>query len=130
MRRDRLKINRAEGLKQIKEDLRQTLKEHHKRCTEQLESAADYIYAQATYLVPVASGELQDSIQVDVSYSPRYPGIIATASAKNIYNDRFDYALLQEVREDYKHKVPTQAHFLEQPFREAVEKFYKEMGWQ
>ena len=31
MRRDRLKINRAVGLKEIKDDLRQQLKDHHKR---------------------------------------------------------------------------------------------------
>ena len=128
MRRDRLKINRAVGLREIKDDLRQQLKEHHKRTSQELEDAADYIYSKAISLVPVDTGELQDSIQVDISLSPRYPGIIAIATAKNIYTG-YDYALIQEVNEDYNHPHGGQAHYLEQPFREAVEKFYKEMGW-
>lgn len=128
MRRDRLKINQAIGLKEIKEDLRQQLRDHHKRTTQELEDAADYIYSTSTALVPIDTGELQDSIQVDISMSPRYPGIIATASARNIYTG-YDYAFIQEVNEDYKHLSGGQAHYLEQPFREAVEKFYKEMGW-
>lgn len=128
MRRDRLKINRAVGLKEIKDDLRQQLKEHHKRTNQELEDAADYIYSKAISLVPVDTGELQDSIQVDISLSPRYPGIIAIATAKNIYTG-YDYALIQEVNEDYNHPHGGQAYYLEQPFREAVEKFYKEMGW-
>ena len=128
MRRDRLKINRAVGLKEIKDDLRQQLKEHHRRTSQELEDAADYIYSKAISLVPVDTGELQDSIQVDISLSPRYPGIIAIATAKNIYTG-YDYALIQEVNEDYNHLHDGQAHYLEQPFREAVEKFYKEMGW-
>ncbi len=128
MRRDRLKINRAVGLKEIKDDLRQQLKDHHKRTSQELEDAADYIYSKAISLVPVDTGELQDSIQVDISLSPRYPGIIAIATAKNIYTG-YHYALIQEVNEDYNHPHGGQAHYLEQPFREAVEKFYKEMGW-
>lgn len=128
MRRDRLKINRAEGLREIKEDLRQALKDHHKRLSGELEKAADYIYSGAFERVPVKTGELQDSIQVDVSYSPRYPGIIATATAKNVKTG-YDYALIQEVNEEYKHVNGGQAHYLEEPFREAVEQFYEEMGW-
>ena len=128
MRRDRLKINRAVGLKEIKDDLRQQLKDHHKRTSQELEDAADYIYSKAISLVPVDTGELQDSIQVDISLSPRYPGIIAIATAKNIYTG-YDYALIQEVNEGYNTPHGGQAHYLEQPFREAVEKFYKEMGW-
>lgn len=128
MRRDRLKINQAKGLREIKEDLRQALKDHHKRLSEELEQAADYIYSGAFERVPVRTGELQDSIQVDVSYSPRYPGIIATATAKNVKTG-YDYALIQEVNEAYRHDNGGQAHYLEEPFREAVEKFYEEMGW-
>lgn len=128
MRRDRLKINRALGLKEIKNDLRQQLREHHKLTNASLERAADYLYAEAIQKVPVATGELQDSIQVDVSRSPRYPGIIATAEAHNVRTG-YDYALIQEVNEEYKHDPGQQAHYLEQPFREAVEQFDKEMGW-
>lgn len=128
MRRDRLKINRAEGLREIKEDLRQALKDHHTLLSEKMEKAADYIYSGAFERVPVKTGELQDSIQVDVSYSPRYPGIIAVATAKNVKTG-YDYALIQEVNEEYKHVNGGQAHYLEEPFREAVEQFYEEMGW-
>lgn len=128
MRRSRLVINRAEGLREIKEDLRQALKDHHKRVNEELENAADYIYTEAFDRVPVLTGELQDSIRVDISMSPRYPGIIATATAKNVKTG-YDYALIQEVNEDYEHPQGGQAHYLEEPFREAVEQFYEEMGW-
>lgn len=128
MRRDRLKINQAQGLREIKEDLRQTIKDHHKRVTDELESVADEIYNGAFERVPVATGELQDSIQVDVSYSPRYPGIIAVASALNVKTG-YDYAFIQEVNESYRHLDGRKAHYLEVPFREAVEKFYERMGW-
>lgn len=128
MRRDRLRINKATGLKQIKEDLRATLKEHHLRKHAALEDAADYIYIKSTEIVPLETGELQDSIQVDVSYSPRYPGIIVTATALNPKTG-YDYAYIQEVEETYHHAPGRQAHYLEEPFREAVQRFYKEMGW-
>lgn len=128
MRRDKLVINRAVGLREIKEDLRQMLREHHKLTNDALEQAADYIYSESIQRVPIATGELQDSIQVDVSRSPRYPGILATASALNPRTG-YDYALIQEVNEAYKHSEGRQAHYLEEPFREAVKQFYKEMGW-
>ncbi len=141
MRRDRLKINRAIGLREIKEDLRQMLREHHTLALSQLGTVADQIYVEAFALVPVSeetyasrhagivSGQLQDSIQVDISRSSRYPGIIATAEAHNI-NTGYDYALIQEVNEEYHHRDGRQAHYLEEPFRKAVDEFYKRMGWQ
>ena len=140
MRRDRLKINRAIGLREIKEDLRYMLKQHRTRALAELEDVADKIYNEAYAKVPVSietyaskmsgheSGQLQDSIQVDVSRSPRYPGIIATAEA---HNERtgYDYALIQEVNEEYVHPNGGQAHYLEEPFRNAVTEFYIRMGW-
>lgn len=128
MRRDKLVINRAVGLQEIKEDLRQMLREHHKLTNTALEQAADYIYGESVQRVPLATGALQSSIQVNVSRSPRYPGILATASALNPRTG-YDYALIQEVNEAYKHSEGRQAHYLEEPFREAVKQFYKEMGW-
>lgn len=128
MRRDKLVINRAVGLQEIKEDLRQMLREHHKLTNTALEQAADYIYGASVQLVPIATGALQSSIQVNVSRSPRYPGILATASALNPRTG-YDYALIQEVNETYRHIEGRQAHYLEEPFREAVKQFYKEMGW-
>ena len=127
MRRSRLKINRAEGLKEIKEDLRQQLKMHRSLMVDAMESVADSIYEKAFARVPVKTGELQDSIYVDVSRSPRYPGVIATASAINPKTG-YDYALIQEVNEDYHHEIG-QAHYLESSFREAVDEFYRKEGW-
>lgn len=128
MRRDRLKINRAIGLREIKEDLRQMLREHKTLALQDLESVADQIYEGAQARVPVASGELQASIQVAVSRSSRYPGIIATAEAHNPRTG-YDYALIQEVNEEYEHPNGGQAHYLEEPFREAVDEFYERRGW-
>lgn len=128
MRRDRLKINKAAGLKEIKEDLRATLREQRTLALKQLEVAADELYTESRDIVPVDTGRLRDSIIVDVSRSPRYPGIIATAEAHNPRTG-YDYALIQEVNEAYRHDPGQQAHYLEQPFRKVVEKFFKEMNW-
>lgn len=128
MRRDRLKINRAVGLKEIKEDLRQMLREHRTLAYKVLDEITNQLYIDAFSKVPVDSGELQDSIQVDVSRNPRYPGIIVSAEAHNFYTG-YDYALIQEVNEEYNHPNGGQAHYLEEPFRDAVEEFYKRMGW-
>ena len=140
MRRDRLKINRAIGLREIKEDLRQTLREHRTLALKQLEPVADQMYYESISIVPVSEetyaskragivpGQLQDSIQVDVSRSTRYPGIVATAEAHN-RRTGYDYALIQEVNEDYEHSEGRQAHYLEEPFRKAVAEFYRRMGW-
>ena len=53
MRRDRLKINNAIGLKEIKEDLREVLRDHHTQAREELSIARDEIEAGATSLVPI-----------------------------------------------------------------------------
>ncbi len=128
MRRDRLIINQAIGLQEVKEDLRRMLKENHTLQIRLLERASDYIYSEAVDLVPVRTGRLQDSIEVTVSKSPRYPGIIATATALNP-ETMFDYAYEQETNESYKHRNGGQAHFLEQPFRKYVKKIYRKLGW-
>ena len=128
MRRDRLRINQALGLKEIKNDLRQMLREHRTLALESMEVVADQIYAEAQSLVPYDTWELQSSIQVDVSRSPRYPGIIATASALNPRTG-YDYALIQEENEDYEHAPGRQAHYLEEPFRKAVDEFFRRMNW-
>lgn len=127
-RRSSLKINRAPGLRAIKDDLRSMLREHRTMAIVEMEKAADYIWVEAYARVPVDSGTLQDSIQVDVSRSPRYPGIIATAEAHN-QKTGYDYALIQEVNEEYDHPHGGQAHYLEQPYREAVDAFFERMGW-
>ena len=43
MRRDRMKINEVVGLREIKEDLRAMLKEHHTMALDALEDAANDI---------------------------------------------------------------------------------------
>lgn len=124
----RLKINRVVGLREVKNDLRRMLREHRTLALNELEGIASEIYAEAFAKVPVASGELQDSISVTVSRSPRYPGIIVTAEAHNPRTN-YDYAFIQEVNEEYQHPNGGQAHYLEEPFRNAVDEFYKRMGW-
>lgn len=129
IRPDRLRINKAIGLKEVKDDLRQMLRDHHTLALKELEKAADKVYIGAFEKVPVGpTGNLQDSIQVDVSRSPRYPGLIITASARNPKTG-YDYAFIQEVNESYRHAEGKQAHYLEEPFREATAQFFKEMGW-
>lgn len=128
MRRDRLRINRAEGLREIKNDLRQMLREHRTQALLELERVAYDIEQGAIARVPVDTHALQRSIQVTVSHSSRYPGVIATAEAHNIHTG-YDYAFIQEVNEEYNHPNGGQAHYLEEPFREAVDEFYQRMGW-
>lgn len=129
MRRDRLKINRAIGLREIKEDLRQQLKEHHALALKELQPIADEMYADAVSKVPVKTGELRDSILVTISRNARYPGIVATAEAHNVKTN-YDYALIQEVAEEYEHPNGGQAHYLQEPFEKAVDEFYRKMGWE
>ena len=123
----RLKINSSLGLKEVKQDLRNFLRERRTLMVDKMEDLADQIYGEAQALVPYDTWELQSSIEVNVSHSPRYPGIIATASAQNV-NTGYDYALIQEENEEYKHAPGRQAHYLRDPFRKAVDEFFKEMG--
>ena len=110
MRRDRLMINKVVGIRQIREELRNVLKQERTLALEVLEDVADEVYAEAQALVPYYTWNLQSSIQVDVSHSPRYPGLLISASAINTRTG-FDYAIMQEVREDYKHMPGRQAHY-------------------
>lgn len=128
MRTDRLKINNSVRLTQIKQDLRNVLKRERTLGGQVLQRIADEMYIKTQALVPVKTGELKNSIIVKVSKSPRYPGIIAVATARNIRTN-YDYALMQEEREDYQHPNGGQAHFLAEPFEEAVDEFFKVMGY-
>lgn len=128
MRSDRLYINKSEGLRQIKNDLRDMLRENRTLAINEMDILADEIYGKAQALVPYASWELQSGIQVDVSHSPRYPGIMATATAINTKTG-YDYALIQEEEESYHHKPGRQAHYLAEPFQEAVDDFFRRMNW-
>ena len=128
MRRDRLKINKAVGLREIKQDLRSMLREHRTLALKEMQRVAEEVYDGAIARVPVETGKLQASSLVTVSTVPRYPGIIATAEAHN-ERTNYDYAFIQEVNDDYNHPSGGQAHYLEEPFRKAVKEFYERMGW-
>ena len=128
MRTDRLKITRSVRLSQIKQSLRDILKNERTLGGKELQRIADEMYDKTQALVPVKTGALKESIIVKVSKSPRYPGIIAVATARNPKTG-YDYALMQEEREDYQHPNGGQAHFLAEPFEEAVEEFFRVMGY-
>ena len=128
MRRDRLKINKSVGLRQVKEDLQALLKEKRTLALNEMEIVADEVYAGATARVPYKTWELHDGIDVDVSRSPRYPGVIAVATARNPKTN-YDYAWIQEVSSWYRHKHGRKSHYLEVPFEEAVKKFLARVKW-
>lgn len=105
----------------VASDYKKIWKEH----LEDLEACAEWIEEDAKALAPVDTGALRDSISVRVSKSPKYPGIIASASAKAKYSPNFDYALIQEEREDFVHEQG-QAHYLSEPFYANIDQFYFE----
>lgn len=121
IRRQNLNTAIAQLEAQIRADYKDIWKEH----VEDLEVAADWIEEDAKAITPVDKGKLQESVRVRVSKSPRYPGIIASASAKS--NRGFDYALIQEENEDFSHEEPGQAHYLSQPFYQVLDDFYYEI---
>ena len=120
IRRQNLHTAIAQLEAQVRAEYKTIWKEH----LEDLEAAADWIQEDAQAIVPVDKGRLRDSINVRVSRSARYPGIIASASAKS--NRGFDYALIQEENENFSHEEPGQAHYLSQPFYQILDDFYYE----
>lgn len=100
----------------VKDQFNEIWKEH----IDELETLAASIQDDATNLSPVLTGKLKGSINVRVSKSRRYPGIIAHASAKH---RGFDYALIQDINEEYSHEVGT-AHYLSGPFAQKLELWY------
>ena len=105
---------------QLEEMVRADYKEIWKQHTNDLEILASRITEDAKALAPVDTGKLQASIQARVSKSPRYPGLIVSASAKK---KGFDYALIQEENEEFFHEVG-QAHYLSEPFYASVDEYY------
>lgn len=110
----------------LREDYNDIMKSH----LEDLEDAADQIQADAGYLVPVDTGALEASIDVHVSKSYRFPGIIAHASA---IHEGFDYALIQEENEEFDHSDEDgadndkSAHYLGGPFAINVSDLYENL---
>ena len=120
IRRQNLNTAVAQLEAQIRADYKRIWKEH----IDDLEVAADWIESDARAIAPALAGKLRDSINVRVSKSPRYPGIIASASAKSPRG--FDYALIQEENEEFSHEDPGQAHYLSQPLYQILDSFYYE----
>lgn len=120
IRRQNLGTAIAQLEAQVRAEYKQIWKDH----IEDLEAAAEWIEADAREIVPLLTGKLRDSISVRVSKSPRYPGLIASASAKS--KRGFDYALIQEENEEFSHEDVRQAHYLSQPFFAILDDFYFE----
>lgn len=87
-----------------------------------LESMAIDIQEEASTLAPVKTGKLSRSVDVRVSQSNRYPGIIAEAKA---VDKRFDYSVVQETNETFSHEEGS-AHYLGGPFARALQYWYQE----
>lgn len=120
IRRQNLDTAIAQLERQVRDEYKTIWKEH----LDDLEVAAEWIQEDAKAIVPVDKGKLRDSIFARVSKSPRYPGLIVSASAKS--NRGFDYALIQEENENFSHEEPGQAHYLSQPFYNILDDFYYE----
>lgn len=112
------------AIAQLEAQVRAEYKEIWKQHLDDLVVAAEWIQEDAKAIAPVLTGKLRESINVRVSKSHRYPGIIASASACS--NRGFDYALIQEENENFSHEIPGQAHYLSQPFYNILDDFYYE----
>ena len=110
--------------KMIREDYKDIWSEH----LEDLEDLAGDIQNNAEMLVPLDTGALMNSIEVRVSRSRRYPGLIAHASATNA---GYDYALIQEETEPfdgkYEHEDERLAHYLGGSFASFLAQYYEDV---
>ena len=105
--------------KMVREDFEQIMKSH----IVMLQQTASDIHGDAEMLVQKDTGELSSSIEVRVSKSYRYPGIIAHASSKD---KGFDYAVVQEEDETFSHNDDESAHYLGGPFALHISEFYED----
>lgn len=111
--------------KMVREDYKDIWKEH----IEDLEDLASDIQNNAEMLVPLDTGALMNSIEVRVSRSRRYPGLIAHARATNA---GYDYALIQEETEPfdggkYAHDDERLAHYLGGSFASFLAQYYEDI---
>jgi hypothetical protein len=103
---------------------------HH---IQELEEVAEYIEEDAHMLVPKDTGKLDASIDVRVSKSNRYPGVIAHAYANSGGKPGpggyrgYDYALKQETEERYSHMADESAHYLGGPFTIHIMDLYMQL---
>lgn len=131
------------AIKTVERMLREQYKEIWKNHLEELEDVAERIEEDALFLVPKDTGKLADSINVYVTKSRRYPGIIAHAYANSGGKpgpggyQGFDYAYIQEITEEeptatrpvgYSHEDPNEsAHYLGGPFVLRIAELYYEI---
>ena len=120
-----LETDVSELEKMVREDYENIWREHQ----EDLEDLADDIQNNAELLVPLDTGALMNSIEVRVSRSRRYPGLIAHASATNA---GYDYALIQEETEPfdggkYEHDEGRLAHYLGGSFASFLAQYYEDV---
>lgn len=111
--------------KMVREDYENIWSQHQ----EDLEDLADDIQNNAELLVPLDTGALMQSVEVRVSRSRRYPGLIAHASATNA---GYDYALIQEETEPfdddkYEHDDGRLAHYLGGSFASFLAQYYEDV---
>ena len=120
-----LETDVSELEKMVREDYENIWREHQ----EDLEDLADDIQNNAELLVPLDTGALMNSIEVRVSRSRRYPGLIAHASTTNA---GYDYALIQEETEPfdggkYEHDDGRLAHYLGGSFASFLAQYYEDV---
>lgn len=111
--------------KMVREDYKNIWSEH----IADLEDLASDIQNNAEMLVPLDTGALMNSIEVRVSRSRRYPGLIAHARATNA---GYDYALIQEETEPfdggkYVHDDERLAHYLGGTFAMFLAQYYEDI---
>ena len=118
-------------VRQLEDMVRAQYKDIWRQHIEELEEIAEYIEEDAHTLVPIDTGKLNASINVYVTKSRRYPGIIASAYANsggkpgpNGYKG-YDYALIQEENEDYSHEDDRSAHYLGGPFAKHISELFE-----
>lgn len=115
--------------KMLQQDLKDIMVEHY----EELSEVAEQIDADASYLAPFETGELESSIMVR-TYKGFQPGLIAHASA---HDQGFDYAIPQEYNEEYDHdytvageereKESASAHYLGGSFALRLSEWYNDV---
>ena len=129
----------ATAIKTTEKMLRRQYTDIWKNHIGELEEIAEYIEEDAHMLVPKDTGKLDSSINVVVTKSKRYPGIMANAYANSggkpgIHGYKgFDYALIQEIVETepyedvnlaWDHTPGESAHYLGGPFVHHIAELY------
>ena len=110
---------KSPSLQKAKKRLQDFLKTIDTVPTQELERAADTIYADAVALTPYKTGKLESSVYVRVSKNKSQPGLVAGASATS---KGYNYAGIQHENESFQHPIKGQAHFISEPFNQEVDR--------